>query len=270
MCTRNPSLSALVSTWWTSNFKTSSLKTKPPPSLGAKAYENWLTTPSWTMSVPRSIFKSSKKLRIFVSLPYYFWYVSSWLICSLLSWKRLLLSTTTDGRVSVKCIAKTFASGKTEKLVYDSLASLDLPSGKVSWANISNPPLFFFSLASFTEWLNFTRGFHFWKVLSYLQNYLPKSWHWWNVCFNVSWFILSFKIVSWQIFNLPQHQNWDDFHEQIRRVYEWKAKRSTTEWNAFPLLHRKEMHGNHWEIRKGWRKQEKQWGKQSNNFLIFT
>ena len=49
------------------------------------------------------------------------------------SWKRLLLSTTVDGKVSVKCIAKTFASGKTEKLVYDSLASLDLPSGKVSY-----------------------------------------------------------------------------------------------------------------------------------------
>ena len=49
----------------------------------------------------------------------------------LFSWKRLLLQTTTDGKVSVKCIAKTFASGKTEKLVYDTLASLELPSEKV-------------------------------------------------------------------------------------------------------------------------------------------
>ena len=47
------------------------------------------------------------------------------------SWKRLLLQTTTDGQVAVKCIAKTFASGKTEKLVYDTLASLELPSEKV-------------------------------------------------------------------------------------------------------------------------------------------
>ena len=28
-------------------------------------------------------------------------------------------------------VAKTFASGKTEKVVYDCLASLDLPTGKV-------------------------------------------------------------------------------------------------------------------------------------------
>jgi phosphatidylinositol phospholipase C beta len=48
-----------------------------------------------------------------------------------LSWKRLLLTTTVDGKVSVRAIAKTFASGKTEKLVYESLAELDLPSGKV-------------------------------------------------------------------------------------------------------------------------------------------
>ncbi len=41
------------------------------------------------------------------------------------------MSTTVDGKVSVRMIAKTFASGKTEKLVYECLASLDLPSGKV-------------------------------------------------------------------------------------------------------------------------------------------
>ena len=48
------------------------------------------------------------------------------------SWKRLLLTTTVDDKVSVRAIAKTFASGKTEKLVYESLAELDLPSGKVT------------------------------------------------------------------------------------------------------------------------------------------
>ena len=47
-------------------------------------------------------------------------------------WTRLLATTTIDGNVSVKCIAKTFASGKTEKLVYQTLAELGLPSGKVS------------------------------------------------------------------------------------------------------------------------------------------
>jgi hypothetical protein len=36
---------------------------------------------------------------------------------SVSSWKRLLLTTTVDGKVSVRAIAKTFASGKTEKLV---------------------------------------------------------------------------------------------------------------------------------------------------------
>ena len=48
------------------------------------------------------------------------------------------MTTTVDGRVSVRAIAKTFASGKTEKLVYQTLAELSLPSGKVSW-----PPLRF-------------------------------------------------------------------------------------------------------------------------------
>ena len=47
------------------------------------------------------------------------------------SWKRLLLTTTVDGKVSIIAIAKTFASGKTEKQVYESLSELDLPSGKV-------------------------------------------------------------------------------------------------------------------------------------------
>ena len=44
-----------------------------------------------------------------------------------------MLTTTVDGKVSVRAIAKTFASGKTEKMVYESLAELDLPSGKVTF-----------------------------------------------------------------------------------------------------------------------------------------
>ena len=39
--------------------------------------------------------------------------------------------TTVDNKVSVKAIAKTFASGKTEKLVYEKLAELELPCEKV-------------------------------------------------------------------------------------------------------------------------------------------
>lgn len=38
---------------------------------------------------------------------------------------------TVDGNVSVRAIAKTFASGKTEKLVYQTLAEVGLPSEKV-------------------------------------------------------------------------------------------------------------------------------------------
>lgn len=42
-----------------------------------------------------------------------------------------------NGKVPVKVVARTFASGKTEKLVYQCLSDLGLPSGKVR--------LFFFS-----------------------------------------------------------------------------------------------------------------------------
>ena len=64
---------------------------------------------------------------------YYHCFKNEWALSLIFppSWKRLLLQTTTDGQVAVKCIAKTFASGKTEKLVYDTLASLELPSEKV-------------------------------------------------------------------------------------------------------------------------------------------
>jgi len=41
------------------------------------------------------------------------------------------MTTTIEGKVSVRAIAKTFASGKTEKFVYQTLAEVDLPSGKV-------------------------------------------------------------------------------------------------------------------------------------------
>ncbi|KAJ1528678.1 hypothetical protein ONE63_007072 [Megalurothrips usitatus] len=45
-------------------------------------------------------------------------------------WMRLKMLTDTKGLVPVKVIARTFASGKTEKLVYQCLSDLELPSGK--------------------------------------------------------------------------------------------------------------------------------------------
>ena len=44
--------------------------------------------------------------------------------------KRIRCTVTVDGKVGVKTIAKTFASGKTEKLVYQTLADCGLPNGK--------------------------------------------------------------------------------------------------------------------------------------------
>ena len=42
------------------------------------------------------------------------------------------MKTTADGQVSVRQIAKTFASGKSaEKVVYSTLSECDLPCGKV-------------------------------------------------------------------------------------------------------------------------------------------
>lgn len=49
------------------------------------------------------------------------------------SWMRLSFQVDPKGKVPVKVISKTFASGKTEKLVYQGLAELGLPSGKVSY-----------------------------------------------------------------------------------------------------------------------------------------
>ena len=43
---------------------------------------------------------------------------------------KILLSVTVEGKVGVKTIAKTFASGKSEKLVYQILADNGLPNGK--------------------------------------------------------------------------------------------------------------------------------------------
>lgn len=47
------------------------------------------------------------------------------------SWMRLGMLVDKTGKVPVKVVARTFASGKTEKLVYQCLQELGLPSGKV-------------------------------------------------------------------------------------------------------------------------------------------
>lgn len=47
------------------------------------------------------------------------------------SWMRLGFMTAPNGKVPVKVIARTFASGKTEKFVYQCLSDLELPSDKV-------------------------------------------------------------------------------------------------------------------------------------------
>lgn len=43
---------------------------------------------------------------------------------------RLCFLTDPRGKVPVKVVARTFASGKTEKMVYQCLSELGLPSGK--------------------------------------------------------------------------------------------------------------------------------------------
>ncbi|XP_015511592.1 1-phosphatidylinositol 4,5-bisphosphate phosphodiesterase isoform X1 [Neodiprion pinetum] len=52
------------------------------------------------------------------------------LTCLKKHWMRLRMLVDPVGKVPVKVVARTFASGKTEKLVYQCLADLDLPSGK--------------------------------------------------------------------------------------------------------------------------------------------
>jgi phosphatidylinositol phospholipase C beta len=51
---------------------------------------------------------------------------------------RLGFLTSAKGKVPVKVIARTFASGKTEKMVYQCLQDLGLPSGKVIILEVEN------------------------------------------------------------------------------------------------------------------------------------
>ena len=47
------------------------------------------------------------------------------------SWMRLNMTLTVQNKISVKNIAKTFASGKKERVVHQSLQEIGLPSEKV-------------------------------------------------------------------------------------------------------------------------------------------
>jgi hypothetical protein len=61
--------------------------------------------------------------------------VFAWVfVCS--SWMRLGFQVDAAGKVPVKVVARTFASGKTEKLIYQAFADLGLPSEKVN--NVAN------------------------------------------------------------------------------------------------------------------------------------
>jgi phosphatidylinositol phospholipase C beta len=49
-----------------------------------------------------------------------------------------------DGRIPVKAVARTFASGKTEKLIHQCLSELGLPSEKVSLRKYVQDAMFHF------------------------------------------------------------------------------------------------------------------------------
>lgn len=87
------------------------------------------------------------------------------------SWMRLKMLVDVAGNVPVKVIARTFASGKTEKLVYQSLADLGLPSGKVGASFALFVLSYFWSIFIHiycfwcVEWRHRTCRIYFWKVL---------------------------------------------------------------------------------------------------------
>ncbi|KAL5278131.1 PLCB4 family protein [Megaselia abdita] len=54
------------------------------------------------------------------------------MMCLKKHWMRLCFSVDAKGNIPIKVIAKTFASGKTEKLVYQSLSEIELPGDKTA------------------------------------------------------------------------------------------------------------------------------------------
>lgn len=91
------------------------------------------------------------------------------------SWMRLRMLVDPNGKVPVKVVARTFASGKTEKLVYQCLSDLGLPSGKVSRSYYQNkPPMVTYAkrlqrLSVCLERRNRTRRLHLRRILRALS-----------------------------------------------------------------------------------------------------
>ncbi len=47
------------------------------------------------------------------------------------SWLRITLTVNPRGKIPVRVVTKTFASGRNERIIFQSLKDLGLPSGKV-------------------------------------------------------------------------------------------------------------------------------------------
>ncbi|KAB7495952.1 hypothetical protein Anas_04452 [Armadillidium nasatum] len=59
----------------------------------------------------------------------------------ILSWMRLGMTVDVLGKISVKNIVRTFASGKTERIVYQTLADMGLPSEKMLYQDENIPEI---------------------------------------------------------------------------------------------------------------------------------
>ena len=108
--------------------------------------------------------------------PFFFFFLP----CS--SWMRLRMLVDPNGKVPVKVVARTFASGKTEKLVYQCLADLGLSSGKVlakkRMYTAENPATHLLKYRScFTERRHRAWRFHIRRVLRAVPQNLSEERH---------------------------------------------------------------------------------------------
>ena len=84
------------------------------------------------------------------------------------------MATTVDGQVSVRQIARTFASGKkAENLVYSSLADGGFPSGKVSKCGFRlSQTMIYLSMSNFIVTFLFNQNVHeFYIAYKVAQNF---------------------------------------------------------------------------------------------------
>lgn len=88
--------------------------------------QQYLSDPSVEKTVSRNdysmSFYQSKKSERWITLCH---------LSSVCSWLRLCFQVNPNQKIPVRTISKTFASGKTEKFIFQSLKELGLPSGKV-------------------------------------------------------------------------------------------------------------------------------------------